>query len=406
MGFFSEAKVDQIEISESSTKRHTLLIVDDEEANLRALTGLLEKDYHLITAQDGDEALDIVKNDANPERIHLIIADQRMPNMTGVDFLKQTIAIVPQTIRMILTGFTDIGVIIRSINEGQIYKFVTKPFDPSDMMLTVQRALERYELERRNIELIQELKTLNLSLEHKVTERTTQLKTAYQHKQEFLQNISHEIRTPTDAIHRLTRHLNEGTGCVPPAPEQKEFLDLLQGSSQRLMDLVNRLLTLMQGQERLERLQLKSLDLHPAIRSVSRNCLGLFSDEVVLSQKFHDAPIQVEADTEGLAIILTNLIANAAKYTHRGSVEIQTELLEKTARVSICDTGIGLDEVELNRIFERFARSQEVVSTLGTGLGLAITKTLVQEMAGEIGVTSQKGEGSTFWFTIPLSRSS
>lgn len=175
MGFFSKSKLKAAKTVEKKVKRHTILIVDDEEANLRAISRVLDEEFDLIIAHDGQEALEFVTNDPDPEHIHLIISDQRMPKLTGVEFLRQTIPIIPKTIRMILTGFTDIEAIIDSINEGQIYKFITKPIEPNELLLTVQRALEAYELEMRNVELIRELQSLNANLEQKVRQRTQEL---------------------------------------------------------------------------------------------------------------------------------------------------------------------------------------------------------------------------------------
>lgn len=174
MDFFSQDKINQQMIKDTVPKQHTLLLVDDEAANLEALSELLEKEYELITAADGQSALDLVKNDPNPERIHLIISDQRMPGLTGVEFLQETLSIIPQTIRIILTGFIDIDATIDSINKGQVYKFITKPFDPNDLQITVKRALEAYDLEMQNLQLIDELKVLNAQLEKKLDDQQNQ----------------------------------------------------------------------------------------------------------------------------------------------------------------------------------------------------------------------------------------
>jgi diguanylate cyclase (GGDEF)-like protein len=138
-------------------KRHTVMVVDDEPENLRALISTLEDDYKLITATDGLEALELVKAMDDPSIIHLIISDQRMPRMTGVEFLEETISIIPKTIRMILTGFSDVDAIISSINQGQVYKFMTKPIDTKDLSITVGLALERFELEENIQKLEQQL---------------------------------------------------------------------------------------------------------------------------------------------------------------------------------------------------------------------------------------------------------
>ena len=171
-----KSAIDKVRDQAPAEKMHTILLVDDEESNLTSLSRILPPSYGVLTAKDGKQALELIQSHDSPSAIHLIISDQRMPRMTGVEFLKETIPIIPKTIRMILTGFTDIDAIISSINEGQIYKFLTKPVEPQELVVTVQRALEAYELEQKNHRLVEELKVLNASLEHKVTERTRELK--------------------------------------------------------------------------------------------------------------------------------------------------------------------------------------------------------------------------------------
>ncbi len=174
MGFFSEDKLNQTP-SEDLSMQPTILIVDDEEYNLINLEGALENDYNIITASNGEEALDIVKREKNPEKIRLIISDQRMPKLTGVEFLEQTIPIIPKTIRIILSGFSDINTVIDAINKGQIYKFILKPFDLEDMRVTIKRALEASELEDQNIIL---------------TESNRKLTELNQNKEELLKQIN------------------------------------------------------------------------------------------------------------------------------------------------------------------------------------------------------------------------
>lgn len=161
-------KLKKIKENLNIEKKYTILLVDDELANLEAITRVLEEHYNIIKAKDGFEALDILKN-SNPEKINLIISDQRMPGMTGVEFLKQTISIIPNVIRIILTGFMDVNDIIDAVNEGHIYKFLLKPLEPTDLLVSVKRALEAYELEAKNIKLIEQLKDANEKLEKSKT---------------------------------------------------------------------------------------------------------------------------------------------------------------------------------------------------------------------------------------------
>lgn len=158
-------KLKELKESNIKEKKYTILLVDDELANLEALTRLLEEEYNIIKAKDGFEALDILRNKSYSSKVNLIISDQRMPGMTGVEFLKQTISIIPNAIRIILTGFMDVKDIIDSINEGHIYNFLLKPLEAAELLISVKRALESYELEVKNIKLIEQLKDMNEKLE-------------------------------------------------------------------------------------------------------------------------------------------------------------------------------------------------------------------------------------------------
>lgn len=157
-------KLRELNKTDSKDKKYTILLIDDELANLEALTRLLEEEYDVIKAENGFEALNILKDESCSKKINLIISDQRMPGMTGVELLKQTISIVPNAIRIILTGFMDVKDIIDSINEGHIYKFLLKPLEADELLISVKRAFETYELKMKNIKLIDELKQANKKL--------------------------------------------------------------------------------------------------------------------------------------------------------------------------------------------------------------------------------------------------
>ena len=118
-----------------------ILIVDDEAANLRALERLFRKDHQVLTAQSGDEALALLEQ----HDVALLITDQRMPGMTGIELLKNTAPLRPHMVRILLTGYTDMSILIEAINCGQVYKYVAKPWNNEDLCVTVSRALEHYE---------------------------------------------------------------------------------------------------------------------------------------------------------------------------------------------------------------------------------------------------------------------
>jgi class 3 adenylate cyclase len=142
-------------------KRHGILIVDDEKNILRTLSLTFEEDYNVFTATGGAQALEILAR----EEIALIIADQRMPEMSGVEFLEKTIAQHPQAIRMILTAYPDPESMMQAINAGRVYRYITKPWDRNELKITVKRALESYDLTVRNETLLKELQEQNARLE-------------------------------------------------------------------------------------------------------------------------------------------------------------------------------------------------------------------------------------------------
>ena len=129
--------------------KYKVLIVDDEPANLRALERLFRAQYEVLTAGSGAAALEIL----GEHDVALLIADQRMPEMTGIELLKRTVTIRPRMVRIILTGYTDVEALVEAINCGQVYRYVTKPWSNEELQLTVKRALEHYETNKNQFEL-------------------------------------------------------------------------------------------------------------------------------------------------------------------------------------------------------------------------------------------------------------
>jgi two-component system response regulator HupR/HoxA len=139
------------------TRRYGILVVDDEDAILESLDLTLGAEYDVYTATSGEQGLEILDR----EDIALVISDQVMPGMSGVEFLEKVIERDPRIIRMMLTGYSDMPSLIRAINEGRIYKYVPKPWEPDDLRISVKRALEVYELSSENAQLADALAEAN-----------------------------------------------------------------------------------------------------------------------------------------------------------------------------------------------------------------------------------------------------
>lgn len=134
--------------------RYKILIVDDEASNVRALERLFRTEYDVLTAGSGADALSLLEH----HDMALLIADQRMPEMSGVELMQRTARLRPHMVRILLTGYTDVDSLIEAINTGHVYKYITKPWKNDDLLLTVARALEHYETlkSRHNLQMINE----------------------------------------------------------------------------------------------------------------------------------------------------------------------------------------------------------------------------------------------------------
>lgn len=134
-------------------EKSNILYVDDERNNLIAFEASFRRYYNVFTANSGQDGLDIMRQN----QIDVLITDQRMPEMTGVQFLEAIIPEFPDTIRMILTGFTDIEVVIKAINSGQVYRYITKPWDLTELKINIDTGVKLYRLEREKLQLIEKL---------------------------------------------------------------------------------------------------------------------------------------------------------------------------------------------------------------------------------------------------------
>jgi len=136
---------------DTTNARDRILIVDDEQAILETLQFTFEDEYEVLTASSGKRALEIL-DDKSP--IAVVISDQRMPAMTGAEFLRRVVDRYPETVRILLTGFADIGAIVRAVNEGHIYSYIAKPWEPHELKQAVQRAVALHHYYRTNSNLI------------------------------------------------------------------------------------------------------------------------------------------------------------------------------------------------------------------------------------------------------------
>ncbi len=139
-----------------SEKKYKILIVDDEQDNLQLLYRTLRRNYEVKMANNPLKALDMLRE----EEVHCILSDHKMPDMDGVEFLKRTADMYPDTIRLLVTAYSDVDILMNAINYAKIYRYIKKPFSPDDLLHTVQMSLEYFQLKEDNKRLIYDLKDL------------------------------------------------------------------------------------------------------------------------------------------------------------------------------------------------------------------------------------------------------
>jgi len=138
-----------------------ILYIDDEPHNLTAFKASFRRAYNIFTAENAEEGRNILENND----IHVILSDQRMPKMTGIEFFESIIEKFPGPIRILITGYTDINAVIDAINRGQVYKYLTKPWNENDVKIFIEKAYEVYYLRKENAELTEKLIDVNKKLE-------------------------------------------------------------------------------------------------------------------------------------------------------------------------------------------------------------------------------------------------
>lgn len=264
-----------------------------------------------------------------------------------------------------------------------------------EMQSSVDQATEDL---RETLETI-EIQNIELDMARREAQQANQVKT------EFLANMSHEIRTPLNGIIGFARLLDKSN----LTRKQEDYVSTILSSSQGLLTIINDVLDFCKIEAGKLMLDNRSMNLRETIEDVLVMLAPASQAKnlEVVSLYYSDVPEQLITDPLRLKQVLTNLVNNAIKFTPEGSIVVRTMIEQAQGnkvmvRISVTDTGIGLSKAEQKALFHAFSQADSSTAREfgGTGLGLVISKRLVEQMGGDIGLESQKDEGSTFWFNI------
>ncbi len=282
----------------------------------------------------------------------------------------------------------------------QTYEMRVLPLNWDEWIAIVRNITTRKSNERRLKDVAQELEQKNQELETALATAREATRT----KSRFLANMSHEIRTPINGVLGMADFL---LGTQLDA-EQREYAEAIQRSAGSLTSLINDILDFSSIEARTLRLDRVVFSLQAAIQQAAAEFAPQAGAKGIdfASSIASNVPDAVTGDPARLRQVLSNLLGNAVKFTERGRIELAAELVSHTRdelklRFTVGDTGIGIPASDRDRLFETFTQADDSNTRKygGTGLGLAISKQLVELLGGEIGVESEPGAGSRFWFT-------
>lgn len=389
--------------------KQAIICVDDEDIILEALKDQLgpffENQFLIETSTTAEEALVIYDEliDDGYE-VPVVISDYLMPGMRGDEFLIKIHAKNPHTLKVLLTGHANVEGITNAINKANLYRYIAKPWDRDDLILTVREAIRSFLQEEEIKKKNNELRAINENLEKLVEERTKELEAANATKDKFFSIITHDLKNSFNGLLGYSGILLSDFDSFQDKDKKLMIATIRQVSEQTYKLLQNLL--------EWSRIQTGSIQFLPTEFSLAE-CISEQFDlqqqiakqkEIAMIYDSHN-DINVFADRNMTSTVIRNILSNAIKFTkNRGTITVAISNNEKFATVSVQDTGIGISAENIKRLFninenyKTFGTNNEE----GTGLGLILSKEFVKKNGGDIFVESKPGYGTRISFTTPI----
>jgi len=414
--------------------KKVILCVDDERMVLTSLKAQLKRglgpDYIIETAESGEEALEIIDEiQTEGADLPLVISDQIMPGCKGDDLLIIIQKRLPSSLSIMLTGHATAEAIGRALNYGKLYRYIAKPWDEVDLILTVSEAVRSFyqarTIEEQQVELsrlVSQLQEYNETLEERVKQRTYEIEVKNreieQHrdsleeinaiKDKLFAIIGHDLRNSLTALMSISSSISNYHEEMTDE-ERIQGIKKIENATYEMNRLLEHLLDWALIRNGKLQVNTGSFNLsHLAGETISVLQTMAEKKNIRINQQI-PAGAQVNADRNMIGTVLRNLLSNAIKFTPEGgSVDILGLPASQSNghsmyMITVEDKGVGMTSEQLSKLFRigHMMSSSGTANEKGTGLGLLICKDLVEMNGGSINALSTPGQGSRFTFTVP-----
>lgn len=391
--------------------KQAIICVDDEDIILEALKDQLgpffENQYLIETATTAEDGLEIYDEliEGNYE-IPVVISDYLMPGMRGDEFLIKIHEKNPNTLKILLTGHANIEGITNAINKANLYRYIPKPWDRDDLILTVREAvrsfLQELEIKKKNLEL----QAINDNLEKLVDLRTAELEKANATKDKFFSIIAHDLKNSFNSLLGYSDILLSDFDRFPDE-EKKAIVSAIREVSKGTYKFLQNLLDWSRVQTGNIQFIPESIDLKAFVSDEMSMQTELASAKGITVEFIATKDVTVQADKNMLMTILRNLFSNAIKFSEKGGkITVKLDSDKEKGIVSVTDTGVGIRAENMDKLFRVNGnyKTHGTNNEEGTGLGLILCKEFIIKNNGDITMTSEPGKGTTVTFTLPLGK--
>lgn len=352
-----------------------ILYLDDEENNLVAFKALFRRDYEVHVTTSPQEAVQLL----NEHKFQVILSDQKMPDISGVEFFELTITDFPDAVRVLVTGYADIEAVIDAINRGGVYRYVTKPWDENDLRVCIENAFDKYysriELKEKNAALIE----ANAQLE------------------KFIYSASHDLRAPIVSMKGIVQLAR----MELTDEKSSHYMNLMDKSLMKLDGFVQNIIHYYQNMKSEEALQI--IDLSAFVEDMITQYRHYEDADKLSIHKNIVANGVFQSDVYRLKIILGNLLANGIKHQDesKNNREISIDIVQNAEKMvmKVTDNGVGFEKEILDAANEMFSSQSQ--KSPGTGVGLYLVREATIKLGGKVSVQSEKGNYSRFIIEIP-----